>query len=212
MSRAPACSPRGLRRAATPFALLLSLAAGTACGQDETARPPLPDLPKRPADAGGMTGNGMPGGGMGGEGMTDGGMGDGGTTENGMSGGEPAPRPFVSEEPAADRAVPLPRPTAGAGRPSDAALRARFGMAGGACLPFGPPAPCGVGPADRCVGLPYAGFLYYGTPACDDDCANRTWTTDVAGQGEPAAARVARHARRHEAAPRGRRVWLPRSR
>jgi hypothetical protein len=85
-------------------------------------------------------------------------------------------------------------------------------MAGGTCLPFGPPPACGVGPADRCVGLPYSGFLYYGTPACDDDCLNHTWTTCVAGEGEPSAAKVARHARRHEAAPRGRRGWLPWSR
>ncbi|MFH5802794.1 hypothetical protein [Alienimonas sp. DA493] len=191
MSRPHARSPRRLRRGATTLAAVVPLAlGGAATAQDgpataDGAPPPLPTLPQRPADPG-MSGD----------------MGSGGMKPEG-------PRPFVSEEPTADRRVPLPRPVAPAGRPSDAALRSQHGMAGGCCLPFGPPAPCGVGPADRCVGLPYTGFLYYGTPACDDDCLNRTWTTNTAGLGEPAAAKVAGHARRHEAAPRGRRGWLP---
>ncbi|QDT14732.1 hypothetical protein [Alienimonas californiensis] len=196
MLRPPARSLRRVCRGLTTLAVVVPLAvSGAATAQDERANadalePPLPTLPKRPADPG------MPGE-----------MGSGKMNSGEMSGDEtPA---FVSEEPMADRTVPLPRPIAGAGRPSDAALRARYGMAGGTCLPFGPPPACGVGPADRCVGLPYAGFLYYGTPACDDDCLNHTWTTDTAGQGEPGAAKVARHARRHEAAPRSRRSWLP---
>ncbi|QDT16594.1 hypothetical protein [Alienimonas californiensis] len=172
---------RRLAPAALSFALLPALAVGQdGVGQD--GEPPLPELPQRPADPGGM---------------------------NMEQGDEPAPKPLVSEEPLSDRAVPLPRPLAGPAGASNAALRSQFGMAGGTCLPFGPPPACGVGPADRCVGLPYAGFLYYGTPACDDDCLNHTWTTDTAGQGEPGAAKVARHARRHEAAPRSRRSWLP---
>ena len=188
-------SPPTARRFAV--AALLPLAAGVACGQDETpdgdADPPLPVLPERPADAGGPRSDEMDGGGPTAEERDD------------------DPPRLESERPAESGAVPVPRPASPAGRPADAALRARFGMAGGPCLPFGPPCPAGVGPADRCVGLPYAGFLYYGTPACDDDPLNRTWTANAAGLGEPAAARVADHARRNEAAPprRRRRWWLP---
>lgn len=177
------------RRTAAALAVLLAPAAavGRDGNADAPADPPLPELPTRPADDGEAS-SAMPGGGM-------------------MTEGNPAPVPLVSAEPPGDAVVPVPGPPAGERLVPNDRLTAEFGQAGGPCLPFGPPRACGVGPADRCVGLPYAGFLYYGTPACDDDPLNRTWTACVDGLGEPAAGRVARHARDDEAAPAGRKRW-----
>ncbi len=67
------------------------------------------------------------------------------------------------------------------------------------CLPFPAPWPCGIGAADRCVGLPYRDFLYYGNDPRDDDPANRTWTTCVADQGVHGSRHTDRYARAHGA-------------